>query len=139
MQTPSKLPSQTHRLLYRGCLSLPDSHLLLDGLSFSVKLGDPHGSPALLNNPLALTLESLRGLPLHLIGTSKVKDTWIDPPGDIFVYVASSGCVRYSFTSTQRHPPRSRPHQDVFRKHFLPCPYYLPRWTVRPRHLRQSH
>ena len=83
MQTPSKLLPQTHRLLYRGSLALPDSHLLLDGLSFSVKLSDTHGSPALLNNPLALTLESLRGLPLHLIGICKVKETWIDVPGDI--------------------------------------------------------
>ncbi|KAI0740669.1 hypothetical protein C8Q76DRAFT_641219 [Earliella scabrosa] len=85
MDTPSKTAAPSHRLLYRGSLSLPDSHLLLDGLSFTVKLGDAHGSPALLNNTLALTLESLRGLPLHLIGTVRVKDTWIEPPGDINV------------------------------------------------------
>ncbi|RPD69439.1 hypothetical protein L226DRAFT_515765 [Lentinus tigrinus ALCF2SS1-7] len=85
MDTPSKIAGPSHRLLYRGSLSLPDSHLLLDGLTFSVKLGDVHGSPALLNNTLALTLESLRGLPLHLIGPAKVKETWIDPPGDINV------------------------------------------------------
>ncbi|KAI0718807.1 hypothetical protein C8T65DRAFT_570167 [Cerioporus squamosus] len=85
MDTPSKTAGPAHRLLYRGSLSLPDSHLLLDGLSFSVKLGDVHGSPALLNNTLALTLESLRGLPLHLIGPAKVRETWIDPPGDINV------------------------------------------------------
>ncbi|KAI0753452.1 hypothetical protein C8Q80DRAFT_1152256 [Daedaleopsis nitida] len=83
MDTPSKVIAPPHRLLYRGSLSLPDSHLLLDGLSFTVKLGETHGSPALLNNTLALTLESLRGLPLHLIGTVRVKDTWIEPPGDI--------------------------------------------------------
>ena len=85
MDTPSKTAAPSHRLLYRGSLSLPDSHLLLDGLSFTVKLGDAHGSPALLSNTLALTLESLRGLPLHLIGTVRVKDTWIEPPGDINV------------------------------------------------------
>ena len=85
MDTPSKIAGPAHRLLYRGSLSLPDSHLLLDGLSFTVKLGDVHGSPALLKNTLALTLESLRGLPLHLIGPAKVKETWIDPPGDINV------------------------------------------------------
>ncbi|TFK93360.1 hypothetical protein K466DRAFT_658598 [Polyporus arcularius HHB13444] len=85
MDTLSKSAGPAHRLLYRGSLSLPDSHLLLDGLSFSVKLGDVHGSPALFNNTLALTLESLRGLPLHLIGPAKVKDTWIDPLGDINV------------------------------------------------------
>ncbi len=90
MDTPSKSTGPAHRLLYRGSLSLPDSHLLLDGLSFSVKLGDVHGSPALFNNTLALTLESLRGLPLHLIGPAKVKDTWIDPLGDINVYVSNA-------------------------------------------------
>ncbi|KAI0800339.1 hypothetical protein C8Q74DRAFT_1190747 [Fomes fomentarius] len=83
MNTPSKNTAPAHRLLYRGSLSLPDSHLLLDGLSFTVKLGDAHSSPALLNNTLALTLESLRGLPLHLIGTVRMKDTWIEPLGDI--------------------------------------------------------
>ncbi|KAI0628352.1 hypothetical protein C8Q77DRAFT_1022364, partial [Trametes polyzona] len=77
----------THRLLYRGSLSLPDAYLTLDGLSFSAKMSDSHSSPGLLNNPLALTLESMRGLPLHLLSTVKVKDTWIDPPGDIVVDV----------------------------------------------------
>ncbi|KAI0359223.1 hypothetical protein OH77DRAFT_1517774 [Trametes cingulata] len=85
MSTPSKTLAPTHRLLYRGSLSLPDSYLLLDGLSFSTKISNNHSSPALLNNPLALTLESMRGLPLHLLGTVKVKETWIDPPGDILV------------------------------------------------------
>ncbi|KAH9888432.1 hypothetical protein C8Q73DRAFT_710149 [Cubamyces lactineus] len=83
--TPSKGPAPTHRLLYRGSLSLHDSYLPLDGLSFTAKISDMHSSPALLNNPLALTLESMRGLPLHLLGTVKVKDMWIDPPGDIFL------------------------------------------------------
>lgn len=86
MNTPSKNTAPAHRLLYRGSLSLPDSHLLLDGLSFTVKLGDAHSSPALLNNTLALTLESLRGLPLHLIGTVRMKDTWIEPLRDINMY-----------------------------------------------------
>ncbi|PIL32743.1 hypothetical protein GSI_04858 [Ganoderma sinense ZZ0214-1] len=78
--TPSKALAAPHRLLYRGSLSLPDSYLLLDGLSFTVDTAQSHGSPALLNNTLALTLESLRGLPLHLIGTVRVKDVWIEPP-----------------------------------------------------------
>ncbi len=85
MATPSKAVPPTHRLLYRGSLALSDSYLPLDGLSFSARISDIHSSPALLNNPLALTLESMRGLPLHLLGTVKVKDTWIDPPGDILV------------------------------------------------------
>ncbi|KAI9063718.1 hypothetical protein FKP32DRAFT_1571410 [Trametes sanguinea] len=83
--TPSKGPSSVHRLLYRGSVNLPDSYMLLDGLSFTAAIKDMNSSPALLNNPLALTLESMRGLPLHLLGTVKVKDTWIDPPADIFV------------------------------------------------------
>ncbi len=78
--TPSKALAPSHRLLYRGSLSLPDSHLLLDGLSLTVKTAETHGCPDLLNNTLALTLESLRGLPLHLIGTVRVKDVWIEPP-----------------------------------------------------------
>ncbi|OSC98411.1 hypothetical protein PYCCODRAFT_1397057 [Trametes coccinea BRFM310] len=82
---PSKGPGSVHRLLYRGSITLPDSYMLLDGLSFTAAIKDMNSSPALLNNPLALTLESMRGLPLHLLGTVKVKDTWIDPPADIFV------------------------------------------------------
>ncbi|KAI0644924.1 hypothetical protein C8Q79DRAFT_1071942 [Trametes meyenii] len=83
--TPSKALTATHRLLYRGSLSLPDSYLPLDGLSFVTKVIDALSSPALLNNTLALTLESMRGLPLYLLETVKVKETYIDPPGDIFV------------------------------------------------------
>ncbi|KAI0366707.1 hypothetical protein BV20DRAFT_1038144 [Pilatotrama ljubarskyi] len=85
MATPAKALAPTPRLLYRGSLSLPDSFLLLDGLSFTTRTGNAHNSPALLNNPLALTLESMRGLPLHFLDTVKVTDTWIDPPGDILV------------------------------------------------------
>ncbi|KAI0667106.1 hypothetical protein C8Q78DRAFT_1082608 [Trametes maxima] len=83
--TPSKASAPTHRLLYRGSLSLPDSYLPLDGLSFVTKINDALSSPALMNNTLALTLESMRGLPLYLLDTVKVKETYIDPPGDIFV------------------------------------------------------
>ncbi|KAG0691574.1 hypothetical protein DFH29DRAFT_1010746 [Suillus ampliporus] len=45
------------RLLYRGSLSLPDSYLLLDGLTFSANL---LANMNLLRNPLALALESMR-------------------------------------------------------------------------------
>ncbi|TBU58474.1 hypothetical protein BD310DRAFT_478524 [Dichomitus squalens] len=86
--TPWKTNAPAHRLLYRGSLSLPDSHLLLDGLSFTLKTAHTHGSPALLDNTLALTFESLRGRNLHLIGTVRVKDLWIEPPpADISVDV----------------------------------------------------
>ncbi|PCH35729.1 hypothetical protein WOLCODRAFT_126226 [Wolfiporia cocos MD-104 SS10] len=92
LETPSITPSSssglaTHRLLYRGALSLPDSHILLDGLSFTAALtatgeianiADGNGT-ALLDHPLALALESMRGRPsLHLIGMVKLADVWID-------------------------------------------------------------
>ena len=105
LSTPSKTTSKaTHRLLYRGALSLPDSHLLLDGLSFvaSTHGSSAHGigdgasvgmgmnSPAahLLENPLALALESMRGRPsLHLLGTEKVRDVCLDARGAVGVCV----------------------------------------------------
>ncbi|KAE9385032.1 hypothetical protein BT96DRAFT_1026724 [Gymnopus androsaceus JB14] len=52
MSSPSRPSSQ--RLLYRGALSLPDSYLLLDGLTFSAQIDAEHN---LLENPLALALE----------------------------------------------------------------------------------
>lgn len=86
----TKPPNQpTHRLLYRGALSLPDSHMLLDGLSFTAALQNAeldkisqfaNGSGVdLLNNPLALALESMRGRPsLHFLGTVKLSEVWMD-------------------------------------------------------------
>lgn len=75
-----------HRLLYRGALALPDSHLLLDGLSF---VAETTGSAeTLLENQLALALESMRGRPaLHLLGTENLTDVWLDATNDISVYV----------------------------------------------------
>jgi hypothetical protein len=79
------------RLLYRGALSLPDSYLLLDGLSFVAETRSAlQGSPAanLLSNPLILALESMRGRPsLHLIGTERVQDVWLDSKANISVSV----------------------------------------------------
>ncbi|KAH9944612.1 hypothetical protein B0H21DRAFT_892479 [Amylocystis lapponica] len=96
---PSNTP--THRLLYRGALSLPDSHLLLDGLSFSAKLA-PDSSADLLNNPLALALESMRGRPsLHFLGTTPLADIWIDAPGAVSVDVHPHAVLsRIYFEST---------------------------------------
>ena len=77
----------THRLLYRGALSLPDSNLLLDGLSFTASLGAAalaatkakEASHDLFNHPLALALESMRGRPsLHLVGTVEMSKLWVD-------------------------------------------------------------
>lgn len=80
------------RLLYRGGLSLPDSHIILDGLTFYA----PHNSPSkvrddLLGNPLALALETMRGRPtLRLMGTLKLNAIWVDSSGgDVFMYVCN--------------------------------------------------
>ncbi|KAH7921024.1 hypothetical protein BV22DRAFT_1039152 [Leucogyrophana mollusca] len=70
----------SYRLLYRGSLSLPDSYLLLDGLTFTARLA----STDLLHNPLALALESMRGRPsLRFKGTAKIKDVWLDTSGEV--------------------------------------------------------
>ncbi|KAF5317041.1 hypothetical protein D9611_003760 [Ephemerocybe angulata] len=79
-QTPSQL-STSYRLLYRGALSLPDSHILLDGLAFVAKLESPtkHVTTSLLENSLALALESMRGRPsLRFQGVVKLADVYMD-------------------------------------------------------------
>lgn len=87
---PASTPGPSHRLLYRGALSLPDSLLLLDGISFTLPLSSSSSSLStsplstqelnaptdavseLLNNSLALALESMRGRPsLHLVGVEE--------------------------------------------------------------------
>ncbi|KIP08646.1 hypothetical protein PHLGIDRAFT_103985, partial [Phlebiopsis gigantea 11061_1 CR5-6] len=86
--TPSgKLhPGSNCRLVYRGALALTDSHLLLDGLSFVVEASGASGN--LMENPLALSLETMRGRPsLQLLGTENLKDVWLDATSDIGVYV----------------------------------------------------
>ncbi|KAF6761150.1 hypothetical protein DFP72DRAFT_1002989 [Ephemerocybe angulata] len=79
-QTPGQL-STSYRLLYRGALSLPDSHILLDGLAFVAKLESPtkHVTTSLLENSLALALESMRGRPsLRFQGVVKLADVYMD-------------------------------------------------------------
>ena len=82
----------SHRLLYRGALELPDSYMTLDGLSFTLSLGPvssgnstvtstPSGKSNLdlLENPLALALESMRGRPtLQFLGETKISDVRVD-------------------------------------------------------------
>lgn len=95
-QTPSAHSTSQHRLLYRGALSLPDSYMLLDGLSFVAESrNNSIGSLAvdLIANPLALALESMRGRPnLHLRGTEKLEDVWLDTRSNITVCV----CINLS-------------------------------------------
>ncbi|RDB24975.1 hypothetical protein Hypma_007429 [Hypsizygus marmoreus] len=83
---PAELPTSAYRLLYRGALSLPDSHLLLDGLTFAARLDSPSKHNHLLQNPLALALESMRGRPsLRFMGAVKLDDDnlWLDESGGI--------------------------------------------------------
>ncbi|KAJ3572713.1 hypothetical protein NP233_g2914 [Leucocoprinus birnbaumii] len=82
--TPSgSSASANYRLLYRGALSLPDSYLLLDGLTFSARLESPT-KHHLLENPLALALESMRGRQsLRFLGTVKLRDVWLDESGNV--------------------------------------------------------
>ncbi|KAH6910335.1 hypothetical protein BKA70DRAFT_1272802 [Coprinopsis sp. MPI-PUGE-AT-0042] len=115
--TPSKPPS-SYRLLYRGALSLPDSHLLLDGLTFSACLESPSKhtkSYSLLENPLALALESMRGRPsLRFLGVVKLSDdSWTKLAIDIHprailsrIYFENTFCLRpfASSGSPERYP-----------------------------------
>ncbi|KAJ7099352.1 hypothetical protein B0H15DRAFT_543784 [Mycena belliarum] len=91
--TPPRTAAQ-FRLLYRGALSLPDSHLLLDGLTFAARLD--HLSPGhnLLQNPLALALESMRKRPsLRLMGLTKLASIYMDETGDISMDIHPSATL----------------------------------------------
>lgn len=76
------------RLLYRGALSLPDSNLALDGLTFTIGLptDDPQASLRLLENPLPLALESMRGRPsLRFVGIEKMDNLYCDFSGGVYL------------------------------------------------------
>jgi hypothetical protein len=88
---PAKLTSYvftppSHRLLFRGSLSVPDSRLLLEGFSFTVPI-DNTRSPSvhLLQNPLALSLESMRGRSLALSGPTRVDAVLLDKMAEVDV------------------------------------------------------
>ena len=88
---PTKLTSYlftppSHRLLFRGSLSVPDSRLLLDGFSFTVPI-DNTRSPSirLLQNHLALSLESMRGRSLALTGPTRVDAVLLDKMAEVDV------------------------------------------------------
>ncbi|KAG6873141.1 hypothetical protein C0995_002515 [Termitomyces sp. Mi166 len=94
---PADSALNSYRLLYRGALSLPDSHLLLDGLTFVARLDTPSKSNHLLQNQLALALESMRGRPsLRLIGVVKLHDDenlWLDESGGIEMDIHSRAAL----------------------------------------------
>ena len=95
--TPSSSFSPGFRLLYRGALALPDSFLLLDGLTFVARLETPSKASAfaLMENPLALALESMRGRPsLRFLGTVRMSDLWLDESGGVEMCVSSSVGLR---------------------------------------------
>jgi hypothetical protein len=76
----------SHRLLFRGSLSVPDSRLLLEGLSFTLPIDNARSpSVKLLQNPLALALESMRGRTLALSGTSRVDSVHLDKMAEVDV------------------------------------------------------
>ncbi|KZP13032.1 hypothetical protein FIBSPDRAFT_1049732 [Athelia psychrophila] len=85
--TPPRPQPVHRRLLYRGALSLPDSHLLLDGLTFSgydTNKGTPGFCLSLLENPLALALESMRGRrTLRFLGVVSLSEGWVDYSGGV--------------------------------------------------------
>ncbi|GLB37960.1 hypothetical protein LshimejAT787_0410110 [Lyophyllum shimeji] len=114
--------ANAYRLLYRGALSLPDSLLLLDGLTFSARLDSPSKNNQLLQNPLALALESMRGRPsLRFMGLVNLHDgnLWWDESGGIEldihpratltrIYFENIFCLT-PFASTSKASPASSP------------------------------
>ncbi|KAI0001027.1 hypothetical protein BJV77DRAFT_972151 [Russula vinacea] len=103
---------QSHRLLFRGSLSTPDSRLLLDGLSFTVPI-DNTRSPGinLFKNPLALALESMRGRTLALSGISRVDSIQLDKTAEVDVDVHPSAFIsRLYFENQLCSAPITSPH-----------------------------
>ncbi|KAK0200348.1 hypothetical protein DFS33DRAFT_1396399 [Desarmillaria ectypa] len=72
MNSPTRTSS---RLVYRGSLALPDSHVTLDGIAFSAMLT---AQTTLLQNPLALALESLRGIAIRFVAVISLADVYYD-------------------------------------------------------------
>jgi hypothetical protein len=60
--------------------------MVLDGLTFAARLDSPSKQSTfhLLENPLALALESMRGRPsLRHMGTVNLKDVYMDESGSV--------------------------------------------------------
>lgn len=99
----------SHRLLFRGSLSVPGSRLLLEGLTFTVSL---KSSPAkLLENPLALALESMRGRTLALSGITRLDAVHLDRSTEVNLCVITPLSLAYitltcAGTFIQRHLSR---------------------------------
>ncbi|KIJ51398.1 hypothetical protein M422DRAFT_244574 [Sphaerobolus stellatus SS14] len=96
--TPPRNYKDQHRLLYRGSLSLPDSDLVLEGITFTAHI--PPSSPSLLlESPIALALESMRGRPsLRFISVVKLKDVnWERCVGEINMYIHPRSVIAKTF------------------------------------------
>lgn len=63
------------------------SRLLLDGLTFTIPLHDDDSGSNLLDNPLALALESMRGRTLYLSGSAKLSSVHLDRSGGVSLSV----------------------------------------------------
>jgi len=102
----------SHRLLFRGSLSVPDSRLLLEGLSFTLPIDNARSpSVKLLQNPLALALESMRGRTLALSGTSRVNSVHLDKMAEVDVDVHPSAFIsRLYFENQLCSAPITSPH-----------------------------
>ncbi|KAH9072755.1 hypothetical protein EDB83DRAFT_2358925 [Lactarius deliciosus] len=119
---PAKLTSYvftppSHRLLFRGSLSVPDSRLLLEGFSFTVPIDNTRSpSVRLLQNPLALSLESMRGRSLVLSGTTRVDAVRLDKMAEVDVDIHPSAFIsRLYFENQLCSAPITAPlgHTDI--------------------------
>ncbi|KIM23613.1 hypothetical protein M408DRAFT_27708 [Serendipita vermifera MAFF 305830] len=86
----------SYRLLYRGSLALPDSEMLLDGIIFVMQIAK--NSPiSLINSPIPLGLESMRGRSLSLISTVSIRDMYVECFGDVSMYIHPDAFLTRSF------------------------------------------
>ncbi|PBK63640.1 hypothetical protein ARMSODRAFT_962946, partial [Armillaria solidipes] len=72
MSSPIRASS---RLVYKGSLALPDSHATIDCIAFSAMLT---AQTTLLQNPLALALESLHGIAIRFVAVINLADVYYD-------------------------------------------------------------
>ncbi|KIY46222.1 hypothetical protein FISHEDRAFT_47943 [Fistulina hepatica ATCC 64428] len=121
LSTPGSKSKLAFRLLYRGALALPDSNMLLDGLTFFVRLDSLAGAPNLLKNQAALALESMRGIPsLRFMGTVPLSQIHMDSSGDIQLEIHPAATLSriyfentFCLTKFVNKAPHALPVSDV--------------------------
>ncbi|SJL06571.1 uncharacterized protein ARMOST_09913 [Armillaria ostoyae] len=72
MSSPTRA---SNRLVYKGSLALPDSHATIDCVAFSAMFT---AQTTLLQNPLALALESLRGIAIRFVAVINLAYVYYD-------------------------------------------------------------